>query len=103
MLRQWSSLTPLSGDLTDDECRRCGRKEEVPLGEICTTCRQEIDRKARRYARLAASITTLILAVYLYFRLPNIPNSRIVGVTAVIAWYIIVSRIVQRVLQEVFK
>ena len=75
----------------------------MPLGTICASCRQEIDRKAGRFARLAAGITTAILAVYLFFRLPDIPNARIVGVVTVITWYIIVGRIVRRVLLEVLK
>ena len=75
----------------------------MPLGAICASCRQEIDRKARRLARLAAGVTTAILAAYLFFRLPDIPNARIVGVVIVITWYIIVRRIVRRVLREVLK
>ena len=75
----------------------------MPLGEVCTTCRQELDRKSRRISRLVASVTTAIVAVYLFFRLPDIPNARIVGVTTVLAWYIIVGRIVRHVSLQVLK
>ena len=75
----------------------------MPLGAICASCRQEIDRKARHLARLTAGVTTAILAVYLFLRLPDIPNARIVGVVTVITWYVIVRRIVRRVLREVLK
>ena len=103
MLRRLNVQTPLLGALLEHECPRCGREVELPLGEICHECRAAIEGRAGKISRLAAVTTALVLAVYVYARFPDDPTSRLVGLSSVIAWYVIIALVVKRVLREVLK
>ena len=98
-----SSQTPLLGALVEHECPRCGREVELPLGELCSECRSGIERRARLISRWVALTTTVILIVYLYLRMPNDLTARWVGVSAAIAWYVIVGLVTKRILREALK
>lgn len=92
---------PLLGALTERECPRCGSDVELPLGELCSQCRAAIERRARKYSRLIAGVTTLMLAAYIYVRLPQDRTARLVGVIAVVAWYVLTGLIVKRTMREI--
>ena len=100
MLPLWSSRTPLSGGLVEHECPRCHRPVELPVGEICAVCRQAIERRARRSARLVAMTSTVALGVYVMLRVPPEPTARTVSGVAVGAWYLLTYLIARRVLRE---
>lgn len=103
MLRRPSSRTPFYGVLIERECPRCQRAVKLPIGEICGTCREEIDRRAARVARLVAAVTTLGMAVYVVLRLPDDRTARLVGVMAVVIWYVLTNLVVKRALREFLK
>lgn len=103
MMRYLRQGPPLPGLLMGHECHRCGREVELPLGEICSECRAEIESRAKRVSRTAALVTTLGLAVYLYFRMPDDQTARLVGLSSVIAWYIIIGLVIKRITREILK
>jgi hypothetical protein len=73
---------------------------ELPLGELCQVCRQAIDRRAGRIARLVAMVSTAALGVYVMLRVPPDPVARTVSGGAVAAWYLLTYLIVRRVVRE---
>jgi hypothetical protein len=52
---------------------------ELPLGELCGACRQEIERRASRIGRLAALVSTIVVGIYVLVRMPAEPTPRMVG------------------------
>jgi len=86
--------------LTERQCPRCGRPVELPIGQRCSECRREIERKAGRIARMIASSTSVVVAVYVVIRTVGYPNARLVGVVGVIVWYTLVHLIAKRTLRE---
>ena len=70
------------------------------MGEICAVCRQAIERRARRSARLIAMTSTVALGVYVMLRVPPEPTARTVSGVAVGAWYLLTYLIARRVLRE---
>ncbi len=90
----------MSGGLVEHECPRCHRPVELPLGEFCAACRQTIARRATRYARLIAMVSTAALGVYVLLRVPPDPTARTVSGVAVAAWYLLTYLIARRVLRE---
>lgn len=95
-----TSPRPFFGVLTERECPRCGRPVELPIGQRCSECRREIERKAGRIARMVASTTSLIVAVYVVIRTVGYPNARLVGAAGVVVWYALVYMIAKRALRE---
>ena len=104
MLPRWSSPTPFAGVLLEHECPRCHRAVELPLGVLCRSCRDEIDRRAARWANRVALVTTIVLAGYLYFfrATPN-PTARLVSVMAVVIWFTLANIVVRRAVREMTK
>ena len=43
---------PFAVGLVEHECPRCHRAVELPLGELCGTCRGEIERRAVKLGNL---------------------------------------------------
>lgn len=74
----------------------------LPLGALCDACRGEIEARAGRIARWVAGLSTLVLAVYVWRRLP--PDAaavqRVVGVVSVVIWYVLTHLVVRRVFRE---
>ncbi len=103
MLRPPNSQKPFFGVLVEKECPRCRRQVELPLGELCRECRQDIARRAGHIARVVAAVTTLGAALYVVLRMPRDPTSRMVGAMSVIAWYILVNLVVRRVLTQLLR
>ena len=98
-----SSQRPLSGILVEHECPRCGREVELPFGNICSHCRGEIEIRARKIGRIVALSATVVLAVYIFLRMPPDPTARMVGGTSILAWYILTGLVTRRILREVLK
>lgn len=100
MLPQWNSQKPLLGVLTEHGCPRCHREVELPLGALCRECRAEIEQRSSRLARRLALGTTLVLAIYVYLRMPHDDTAQLVGMMAIGIWYVISHRVVKRVARE---
>ncbi|HUL50837.1 MAG TPA: hypothetical protein VLT79_12540 [Gemmatimonadales bacterium] len=87
-------------------CARCGTPTEgIAVGGLCAACTNQRDRKAARLGRLAALVSTLVLASSLLIRLRSVApawleRARLVSAVAVIAWYWLTYRIVSRVARE---
>lgn len=93
------------GGLVEHECPRCRRPVELPLGALCDVCRREIDARASRLARLVAGVTTAMLALYVWWRLPADPMrmQQVVGGIGVVAWYLLTYLVVRRSSRELIK
>jgi hypothetical protein len=89
--------------LRERECPRCHRAVDLPLGELCDTCRREIGRRASRVARWVSLGTTLAFGVYVMAVLPPLQMPRLVGAAATVTWYLVTRRIVQHVAGEWFR
>lgn len=96
---------PLLGGLVEHECPRCRRPVQLPLGALCDACRREIEARARRIGRWAAAVTTVLVAGYVWLRLPPepIPMQRVVALVGVAAWYILTYLVVKRSAREVLR
>ncbi len=103
MLRNLSSRPPLSGILVEHECPRCGAEVELPLGELCSECWQGIELRAKKISRIVAITSTLGWAAYVYVRMPDNSTARLVGLSSVVAWYIITGLVTKRIMREVIK
>ncbi len=99
-------MPSLSG-LPEIPCPKCGRKDaSAVVGDICVLCRVEILERANRIGRRGALLSTLLMAVYVWIRIPRGGTSalpQMYGVIAVAATYIIMYRIISRVAFEVLK
>jgi hypothetical protein len=72
---------------------------ELPLGELCQLCRQSIEQRAGRIARLVALMSTVALGVYVLLRMPDDPTARLVGAGAIGVWYLLTHLVVKRVVR----
>ncbi len=97
------NLSPLLGTAIEHECPRCHNEVELPLGELCEDCKAATAMRARKISRYVALGTTVPFAIYVYFRLPEDPTLRLLGVSTVVAWYIITGLVTKRILLEAFK
>ena len=95
-----SSRRPLLAGLIEHECPRCHREVELPMGDLCAACLGEIERRARRVANLVALASTAVVAVYIVVRMPATEQARLVGVTAVVAWFVLSNMVVRRVMRQ---
>ena len=78
------------------------------MGDLCPGCSKDVAQKASRLGRLVAIVTTLLLAGYVMITLRSVPpawqtTARTVGAVAVVAWYLLTFRIVQRIALEWLK
>ena len=94
---------PLLGTAIGHECPRCHKEVDLKLGEICADCQEAIKLRARKISRYVALGTTLPFAAYVYFRLPDDSTLRMVGLSSVVAWYIITGLVTKRILMEALK
>lgn len=89
--------------MVEHECPRCHRAVELPFGMLCRACRDEIERKAARWANLVAFASTALLAVYVTLRMPPEPTARRVGVMAVVVWFVLANVVVRRAVRGLMK
>ena len=47
----------------------------------------QIDRRARKAARLVALVSTLVVGLYVFIRVPADDRARLVGAAAVLIWF----------------
>ena len=90
----------LLGTALEHQCPRCQREVELPLGELCSDCKANIEQRARVLSRYVAIGTTLPFAVYVYLRLPDDAALRLAGVGSVAAWYVITGLVTKRIASE---
>lgn len=69
-------------------------------GEICPACRSARAHRANRLASRISLPATLLVGLYVIFRMPAYPLARIYGAIAVLVTYIVVRKVVQRVAIE---
>ena len=100
MLRRWSSQTPLVAGLVEHECPRCHHPVELPLGELCEACLKHIAKRARKAARLVATLSTLAVGLYVLIPFPTDERVRIVGLVGVLIWYTLSNIVVRRVMSQ---
>jgi hypothetical protein len=85
-------------------CARCGRRVEgIGFGELCPDCAEARRARADRLGRRSALAATAVVALWGIFGISRAPLARTYAAAAVIATYLIVRRVVQRVAQEVLK
>jgi hypothetical protein len=91
----------LLGGLPEVPCARCGeRVAGLPWGELCPACHARRHRRASRLATRISLAATVLMGLYVAFRMPPDPMARLYGAIAVLATYIIVRRIAARVAME---
>ncbi len=100
MLRRGNLQTPLVAGLVEHECPRCHRAVELPLGALCGRCHREIERRARRVARLVGGLSTVAVALYVFIPPPPDERARTVGLIGVVIWYILTNVVVRRVMRQ---
>ena len=100
MLRPWSSQTPFVAGLVEHECPRCHRGVELPPGQLCETCLTNINKRARKAARLVATLSTLAVGLYIFTPVPTDERARIVGLVGMLIWYILSNVVVRRVMGQ---
>ncbi len=89
------------GGLPEVPCARCGERiAGLPWGELCPACRAQRLRRASRLANRISLAATVLMGLYVAFRMPSDPMARLYGAIAVLATYIIVRRIAARVALE---
>jgi xanthosine utilization system XapX-like protein len=76
---------------------------ELPLGELCRACRQDIERRANRAGRLVALASTIVVGIYVLVRMPAEPTLRMVGAASIAIWYLLTYLVVRRVMREYLK
>jgi hypothetical protein len=91
---------PSSGVLVEHECPRCHREVTLPFGELCDACRTELATRARRIARWVALGSTVLVALYVLWRVPAQPTLRLMGAVAIVVWYLLSRRVAYRVARE---
>jgi len=90
----------LFGGLREQECPRCRRPVDLPLGEICAVCQRDIQRHAAKIARTVALLSTIVVGAYVLLRVPADPTARLVSGAAVAIWYLLTNLVVRRILRE---
>ena len=92
------------GGLPEAPCASCGaRVVGLAWGDICPQCRAARSKRASWLANRISLAATLLMGLYVAFRLPHDPMARVYGAVAVLATYIIVRRVVSRVAMETMK
>lgn len=85
-------------------CARCGaRTAGIDFGELCADCKADVQVRAARLGRRAALAATGLVALWGIFGVSRAPLARMYAAAAVIATYLIVRRVVERVAREAFK
>jgi hypothetical protein len=85
-------------------CVKCERRVVgLAWGDLCPQCHAERARRASRLAIRISLAATILMGLYVAFRMPPEPLARIYGAVAVLATYIIVRRLVGRVAMEIMK
>ena len=82
-------------------CARCEeRVAGLAWGARCPACTAERAGRASRLARRISLLATLLVGLYVLWRVPPIPLARIYGGIAILVTYIVVRKVVHRVALE---
>jgi hypothetical protein len=82
-------------------CAGCGKRiAGLDWGGLCAECRARRLGRANRLASRISLPATLLVGLYVTYRMPPLPLARVYGVIAVLVTYIVVRQIVQRVALE---
>lgn len=85
-------------------CARCGtRIAGIDFGEICPECAAALQARAGQLGRRSALAATVVVALWGIFGISRAPLARTYAAAAVIATYLIVRRVVERIALEVLK
>lgn len=88
MLVPGSFQTPFAGGLRESECPRCHKEADLPFGSICPACKLEIEKRARRIARIVSLVSTAAVGLYIHLNLPEDQVARMVGAVSAVLWYV---------------
>ena len=100
MLRHWNLRTQLVTGLVEHECPRCHREVELPLGQLCGTCATEIEKRARKTARIVTGLSTVAVGLYIFIPYPTDELARLVGTAGVAIWYVLSNMAMLRVMRQ---
>jgi len=93
--------SPLGLGAESVPCVQCDRREPgLSWGDYCSVCKEERRRKADRIGQRYAIVAALVMAAYLIWQTPPALTQRIFAAASVLLVYLIVRRIVSRLLQE---
>lgn len=83
-------------------CVQCDRREAgLAWGDFCSVCRRERARRADRLAQRWALVAAVALAAwFLFWRTPVHSAQRFFAAASVLLVYLVIRRLVSRVLQE---
>lgn len=85
-------------------CAHCGtRTAGIGFGELCPDCTVAIKGRADRLSRRAALAATALVMLWALLGISRAPLPRMYAAIAVLATYLIVRRVVQRIALEAFK
>ena len=95
---------PSLGGSPEVPCAKCGKRvPRIAWGDLCPECRWQREARARKIASRAALAATAGMGVYVMLRVPADSTARLVSVVAVLATYVIVRVIVNRIAMEMIK
>jgi hypothetical protein len=103
MLRPMSSggRSPLGFRGDPVPCVQCDRREAgLAWGDFCQVCRAEREARVRGVAQRAGIVAAVALAAWLIWRSPNELFPRIFAAASVLLLYVIVRRLVARLMLE---
>jgi hypothetical protein len=95
---------PSLGGSPEVPCARCGKRvPRIAWGDLCPECRWQREARARKIASRAALGATAAMGAYVMLRVPADSTARLVSVVAVLATYVIIRVIVNRIAMEMIK
>ncbi|HET8624140.1 MAG TPA: hypothetical protein VFM14_11295 [Gemmatimonadales bacterium] len=95
---------PSLGGSPEVPCAKCGKRVRgIGWGDLCPECRWEREGRAKKISSRAALAATILMGLYVMFRVPEDPTARLTSVLAVLATYVIVRRIAGRLAMEFMK
>lgn len=101
LLNSLGGRSPLGLEPELVPCVQCERRERgLAWGDFCTICREERRRYAERVAQRYAIGAALVMAAWLLWRTPPAMTQRIFGGVSILLVYVIVRRLVSRLIQE---
>lgn len=96
----WGDL-PAGVPLPEVPCVRCGQRiRGLGWGELCGDCRRERRGRASRLAQRISLPAALLMAGWVFLRMPEDATARVYGGIAVLVTWVIVRRIVHHLAME---
>ncbi len=73
------------------------------MGELCDVCRSDINRRAARLANWISLGSTVLIALYVLWRMPPHPTARLVGGMSIGIWFVLSNLVVRRAVRELMR